>query len=804
MDKKTIQALEYNKILELLEKHATCPPGRLLCESLKPSSNFAEIVQSQEETSAALSRIRIKGNLNFGGVRQFGEVLKRLSIGSSLNIAELMHIKLLLENTGRAYNYGKSEDSLKNGGGPGIDEAGDNQAAEAFDALNTYFSSLKPLVTLKNEIAKCIISESEVSDNASPRLSELSRKQKNIELRMHSELQNVLNSHREYLMDSIITMRDGAYCLPIKAEFKNKVHGIVHDHSATGSTIFIEPMAIIRLNNELREIEIARNQEIEAILNSLSAQVSPYIDDINDNVKNMAHLDFVYAKAHLANAMSASMPVFNNNFYINIKEGRHPLISSTSVVPINISLGKDYSLLIVTGPNTGGKTVSLKTVGLFTLMGQAGLHIPAFEGSALAVFKSLYADIGDEQSIEQSLSTFSGHIKNIIDILKKADKNSLCLFDELGAGTDPTEGAALAIAILSHLHQKSSSVIATTHYSELKVFALNTKGVENACCEFDVETLRPTYRILIGIPGKSNAFAISRKLGLPEFIIDEAKRNLEEEAMSFEELISKIEQDKLTIEAEKKKIDNYKAEIERLKNSYEKKHKRIEEIRESILEKARREASDILSSAKETADTAISNINKLAAGAGMGSQLEKERGRLRESLKQIEKAPKAKSDKKQSLKVPKKLKLGESVYIHSLKLKGTVSSLPNDKGKFYVQMGILRSQVSINDVEVIEDTPKTQDKKYIGSKGGSLMKASHISPEINVIGMNVDEACLALDKYLDDALLSHLEQVRIIHGRGTGTLQRGIHAYLKKQSQVKSYQLAEYDDGGNAVTIVKF
>ena len=394
--------------------------------------------------------------------------------------------------------------------------------------------------------------------------------------------------------------------------------------------------------------------------------------------------------------------------------------------------------------------------------------------------------------------------KNIIDILKKADKNSLCLFDELGAGTDPTEGAALAIAILSHLHQKSSSVIATTHYSELKVFALNTKGVENACCEFDVETLRPTYRILIGIPGKSNAFAISRKLGLPEFIIDEAKRNLEEEAMSFEELISKIEQDKLTIEAEKKKIDNYKAEIERLKNSYEKKHKRIEEIRESILEKARREASDILSSAKETADTAISNINKLAAGAGMGSQLEKERGRLRESLKQIEKAPKAKSDKKQSLKVPKKLKLGESVYIHSLKLKGTVSSLPNDKGKFYVQMGILRSQVSINDVEVIEDTPKTQDKKYIGSKGGSLMKASHISPEINVIGMNVDEACLALDKYLDDALLSHLEQVRIIHGRGTGTLQRGIHAYLKKQSQVKSYQLAEYDDGGNAVTIVKF
>ena len=804
MDKKTIQALEYNKILELLEKHATCPPGRLLCESLKPSSNFAEIVQSQEETSAALSRIRIKGNLNFGGVRQFGEVLKRLSIGSSLNIAELMHIRLLLENTGRAYNYGKSEDSLKNGGGPGIDEAGDNQAAEAFDALDTYFSSLKPLVTLKNEIAKCIISESEVSDNASPRLSELSRKQKNIELRMHSELQNVLNSHREYLMDSIITMRDGAYCLPIKAEFKNKVHGIVHDHSATGSTIFIEPMAIIRLNNELREIEIARNQEIEAILNSLSAQVSPYIDDINDNVKNMAHLDFVYAKAHLANAMSASMPVFNNNFYINIKEGRHPLISSTSVVPINISLGKDYSLLIVTGPNTGGKTVSLKTVGLFTLMGQAGLHIPAFEGSALAVFKSLYADIGDEQSIEQSLSTFSGHIKNIIDILKKADKNSLCLFDELGAGTDPTEGAALAIAILSHLHQKSSSVIATTHYSELKVFALNTKGVENACCEFDVETLRPTYRILIGIPGKSNAFAISRKLGLPEFIIDEAKRNLEEEAMSFEELISKIEQDKLTIEAEKKKIDNYKAEIERLKNSYEKKHKRIEEIRESILEKARREASDILSSAKETADTAISNINKLAAGAGMGSQLEKERGRLRESLKQVEKAPKAKSDKKQSLKVPKKLKLGESVYIHSLKLKGTVSSLPNDKGKFYVQMGILRSQVSINDVEVIEDTPKTQDKKYIGSKGGSLMKASHISPEINVIGMNVDEACLALDKYLDDALLSHLEQVRIIHGRGTGTLQRGIHAYLKKQSQVKSYQLAEYDDGGNAVTIVKF
>lgn len=842
MDNKTIQALEYNKILELLKKYATCEPGKTLCEKLKPSSDFREVVQSQKETSAALDRIRIKGSLNFGNVRYFGESFKRLALGSPLNIPELMHIRLFLENTSRAYNYGKHNDNHPAGchdknaydtikdtyvttsktkekktnksnnynsdtadkGYYKTNNTDNTDDIEEFDAIDIYFSSLKPLTQIKNEIARCILSETEISDNASPRLFELVKQHKNVQSKMHTVLQSLLESHKEYLMDSIITMKDGAYCLPIRADFKNKVSGIVHDHSASGSTIFIEPMAVIRFNNELREIEIEKQQEIDNILEDLSSLIRPYIDDINENIKNMAHLDFVYAKAHLSDAMSASMPVFNDRFYINIKEGRHPLIPDNIVVPINISIGDDYSLLVITGPNTGGKTVSLKTVGLFTLMGQSGLHIPAFEGSSLPVFKNVYADIGDEQSIEQSLSTFSGHMKNIVDIIKKADRSSLCLFDELGAGTDPAEGAALAIALLSHLHKKGATVLATSHYSELKIFALNTPGIENACCEFNVETLRPTYRIIIGIPGKSNAFAISRKLGLPEYIIDEAKKNIEDENMSFEEILTKIEHDRFVIENEKKEINNYKAEIEKLKQTYEKKNSRIQEIRENILEKARLEAENILSLAKETADTTINNINKLTSAKGIGSELEKEREKLRESLKKLEKKPALKISKKNSAKKPKHLRCGDSVYVHSMNLKGTVSSLPNDKGKLYVQMGILRSQVSLDDIELIDDTPADNVKVYTGSKGASLMKASHISPEINVIGMNVDEACSALDKYLDDALLSHLKYVRIIHGRGTGALQKGIHAYLKKQPYIKSYHLAEYDDGGNAVTIVNF
>ena len=566
--------------------------------------------------------------------------------------------------------------------------------------------------------------------------------------------------------------------------------------------MFIEPIAVIRMNNELKSLAMDEKKEIEKILENLSLLAAQYIEPLRENAKTLIFLDFVYAKANLSKKMNASEPKFNSKHYINIKEGRHPLLDAKKVVPINISLGDTYDLLIITGPNTGGKTVSLKTVGLFTLMGQSGLHIPAFEGSELSVFTDVFADIGDEQSIEQSLSTFSGHMKNIVYILNHADANSLCLFDELCAGTDPTEGAALAISILSFLHRMQSRCIATTHYSELKVFALNEPGVENASCEFDVATLSPTYRILIGVPGKSNAFAIAGKLGLPDYIISEADTHLEKDAKDFEDLLTRLENDRQIIEKDKLSIQKYKREIEGLKRHYDKQEENLAARKEKILEEAKEAARKILEEAKETADDTIKNINKIASGAGLGSALEEQRTRLRESINKNTKTAGIKQNTVKAKK-PKELKLGDSVHVISLNLDGIVSSLPNQSGNFFVQMGILRSQVNISDVALVEE-PGNKPENKTRTRSSSMVKSATISTEINVIGKNVDEACSELDKYLDDALLAHLPGVRIIHGRGTGALQKGIHAYLKRQTFIKSYSLADFNEGGNAVTIVRF
>ena len=785
MNKKSLKILEYPKIIQLLVAHATSDPGRKLCQELLPLDQFEDIIHAQKETTDAVSRIRTRGGISFGNVKNIGEALKRLEVGSSLSILELLRIGSLLRNTAHARDYGVHEEE------------------DDLDSLEEYFRILDPIPALSKEISRCIIGEETIADEASPGLSKVRRQQKGILSRMHNELNSILNAHRDYLMDSVIAMRDGSYCLPVKSEFKNKVPGVVHDQSSTGSTVFIEPMAVIRMNNELRELEIQEKKEIEAILKSLSEQTAPFVENLRINQETLTHLDFVYAKANLSKSMTASEPIFNQMGWIHIKDGRHPLLDKNKVVPITVSLGKDYDLLIVTGPNTGGKTVSLKTVGLFTLMGQAGLHIPAFEGSELAVFSDVFADIGDEQSIEQSLSTFSGHMKRIVEILDQADSQSLCLFDELGAGTDPTEGAALAISILSFLHRMKARTMATSHYSELKVFALSTPGVENASCEFNVETLQPTYRILIGIPGKSNAFAISKKLGLPEYIIDEAKTHIAQDEQSFEELLVKLEQDRITMEKERLEIERYQKEIESLKRHYTLQDEKLDERKEKIINAAKEEAEAILSKAKETADSTIKNINKIASGAGLGKALEKERDTLRNSLKSVEKMEKKKKPKKSADKKPEKLQIGDTVHVFSMNLNGTVSTLPNDKGNFFVQMGILRSQVNIKDVERVQEKEPVLSPK-MPRRSSSMMKAAHISPEINVIGKNVDEACAILDKYLDDALLAHLDYVRIIHGRGTGALQKGIHAYLKRQSFVKSYHLAEYDDGGTAITIVTF
>lgn len=794
MNQKVLKTLEYHKIIEKLTEYAASEPGKRLCRELEPSSDFEEIVQAQAETADAVARVRQKGSVSFAGISDIGGSLKRLEIGSSLSIHELLAVSSLLTCAARAKNYGRRQES----------ELPD-------DSLDEMFRSLEPLTNINNEITRCIISEEEVADDASPGLRHVRRQMKITGDRVHTQLNAILNSSRTMLQDPVITMRDGRYCLPVKAEYKSSFQGMVHDQSATGSTLFIEPMAIIKLNNELRELEIREQKEIEMVLAALSMELVPYVETILINLKLLTKLDFIFARAALARHYNCSMPKFNKNGYIHIKDGRHPLLDPKKVVPINVYLGKDFDLLIVTGPNTGGKTVSLKTVGLFTLMGQSGLQIPAFDGSELAVFDEVFADIGDEQSIEQSLSTFSAHMTNIVRILEKADSHSLCLFDELGAGTDPTEGAALAIAVLSFLHNMKCRTMATTHYSELKVYALTTPGVENACCEFDVETLRPTYRLLIGIPGKSNAFAISQKLGLPDFIIQDAKSRLEEGDEAFEDLLASLEESRVTIEKEREEIASYKSEISRLKSRLEQKEERFDERKDKLIRNANEEAQRILREAKETADQTIRQINKLAQSSGVGKELEAERTKLREKLDKVDKNLSLKNEKGPKKTIsPKKLKIGDGVKVLTMNLNGTVSSLPNAKGDLYVQMGILRSLVNIKDLELLNEPAISgpgmdlMKKNNTGSGKIKMSKSFSVSPEVNLIGMTVDEAIPVLDKYLDDAYLAHLPKVRVVHGRGTGALKAGVHKHLKKLKYVKEFRLGDFGEGDTGVTIVTF
>ena len=798
MNQKALKTLEYDKIIVQLAEYASCESGKELCRRLVPSIDYDEIVTAQRETTDAVTRVRQKGGISFGGVKDIRASLKRLEVGSSLGIVELLSVSSLLTTAARAKSYGRHEDS---------------ELPE--DSLEQFFSVLEPLTPVNTEIRRCILSEEEVSDDASPGLHHVRRSMKNIHDKIHTQLNSILNSNRTYLQDAVITMRDGRYCLPVKSEHKSNVPGMVHDQSSTGSTLFIEPMAILKLNNDLRALEIQEQKEIEMVLADLSNPLVPYQDELLTDFEVLTRLDFIFAKAALSRHYQASEPRFNKKGIIHIKDGRHPLLDPSKVVPITVHLGRDFDLLVVTGPNTGGKTVSLKTVGLFTLIGQAGLHIPAFDGSELSVFDEVFADIGDEQSIEQSLSTFSAHMTNIVQILGQADSRSLCLFDELGAGTDPTEGAALAIAILSFLHNMKCRTMATTHYSELKVFALTTPGVENACCEFNVETLQPTYRLLIGVPGKSNAFAISSKLGLPDYIIEDAKTHLEAKDETFEDLLTHLEQNRVTIEKERIQIESYKMEVEKLKARLTQKEERLDERRDKMIRDAKEEAQRILRDAKDTADQTIRQINKLASESGVGKELEAERARIRGKLKEVDSSLSLKNqtkEPKQSID-PKKLKLGDGVRVLSMNLNGTVSSLPNSKGDLYVQMGILRSLVNLSDLELLNEQSVSgptlgsgngKKKTGSGSSSARMSKSFTISPEVNLIGMTTDEAIPELDKYLDDAYLAHLPSVRVVHGRGTGALKNAVHKHLKKLKYVKDFRLGVFGEGDTGVTIVTF
>ena len=789
MNNKTLIKLEFDKIISMLENEASSFRGKQLCRRLKPVTDLTKIDLLQEQTAAAFTRIIKKGRISFGDAAPVEESLKRLEIGGALNTAELLRICRLLSNTARAKSYGRHDTQ-----------------EDLADCLDIYFDGLEPLTPLSNEIERCIISEDEISDDASSALKHIRRSINNLNDRVHTTLSGLVNgSLRTYLQDALITMRGDRYCIPVKAEYRSQVQGLIHDQSASGSTLFIEPMAIVKLNNDLKELYVQEQDEIRKILASLSEEAAQYIEEIRTDYRSLTDLDFIFARGALALTMRASRPILNEEGRIRIREGRHPLLDQKKVVPITVSLGDEFSLLIITGPNTGGKTVSLKTVGLLTLMGQAGLHIPAGDRSEIAVFRQVYADIGDEQSIEQSLSTFSSHMTNIVSFLKKVDDRSLVLFDELGAGTDPTEGAALAIAILSHLHKRNIRTMATTHYSELKIYALSTPGVENACCEFDVESLRPTYRLLIGIPGKSNAFAISGKLGLPGYIIDDAKKRLSEQDVSFEDLLSDLEASRRTIEKEQAEIAAYKKEAETLKRQAVQKQEKLEEQRDRIIREANEKAYAILREAKEVADETIRNFHKFGKENISAAEMEKERERLRKKIKDTSASASLKTNKPKKTYKPSDFKLGESVKVLSMNLTGTIGSLPDARGNVTVQMGILRSQVNISDLEIIEEVSPYAPKRMNRTAKSKIKmsKSLSVSPEINLLGKTVDEAVAELDKYLDDALLSHLNSVRVVHGKGTGALRKGIHEYLRRQKHVKSYRLAEFGEGDAGVTIVE-
>ena len=788
MNQKALKTLEFDKIIHILTTHAASEGAKEMCRKLVPYDNINDVERAQRETADALRRVYRKGSVSFGGIRDIRGSLKRLEIGGILGMGELLQIMSLLETAGKIRQYGQRE-------------ADDTSR----DSLDESFEFLDPVPTLASEIRRCILADDEMADDASSALLQIRRSMRQMNDKVHNTLNSMVNgSARSYLQDPVVTMRDGRYCLPVKAEHRSQVPGMIHDQSSTGSTLFIEPMAVIKLNNDFKELLMKEQQEIEKILSVLSEKAAAVTEILAEDYRILTALDFIFARAMMAKDMKATRPIFNTDRQIHIKDGRHPLLDPKKAVPITVRLGDDFDLLIITGPNTGGKTVSLKTVGLFTLMGQAGLHIPAFEGSRLAVFDQVYADIGDEQSIEQSLSTFSSHMTTIVSILKEVTLNSLVLFDELGAGTDPTEGAALATSILDHLHRQGIRAMATTHYSELKVYALSTEGVENACCEFDVESLRPTYRLLIGIPGKSNAFAISSRLGLEDFLIEDAKKRINAQDVSFEDMMAELQDSRVKLLNEQEEITRYKSEIRTLRDALQKKQDRIDERKEKILSDAAAQANAILQEAKDYADETMKNFHKFGKASISVKDMEAERARLREKIKENDsRTAKAAPKPKKKLKAAA-LHIGDRVRVLSLNLEGTVSTLPNPKGDLFVQMGILRSQVNINDLEYIGEAENLQKGMTTGGGKLRMSKSAAVSTEINLIGMTVDEAIAHLDKYLDDAYLAHVPSVRIVHGKGTGALRTAVHQYLKRYKHVKTFRLGTFGEGDAGVTIAEF
>lgn len=792
MNKKALQTLEYPKILSQLAHYAVSSMGKDKARALTPSIDREEIQAFQRETSDAASMIIRKGGIPLGGLKDIRAALKRVRIGGILSMEELLHTADVLRVCHKVKSYARRENE-----------------EEGYSSLEPLFQNIQPLPHLEKEITRCIISEEEMADEASSALRDIRRKMKNLQERVKQQLHNIIHSSRykNMLQDSVVTIRNQRYCVPIKQEYRSSFPGMVHDQSATGSTVFIEPMAVVQMNNELKESQAQEAIEIEKILQELSAMVAENLDILESNLSLLTQLDFIFAKGQLSLHMRGSEPIFNNQGRIYIKKARHPLLNPETVVPIDIYLGKDFTTLVITGPNTGGKTVTLKTLGLFTLMGQSGLHIPAFDGSELSVFDEVFADIGDEQSIEQSLSTFSSHMTNIVNILEEVTDQSLVLFDELGAGTDPTEGAALAMSILQYLHQRQIRTVATTHYSELKVYALSTEGIENASCEFDVHTLRPTYRLLIGIPGKSNAFAISRRLGLPEYIINDAKEFLEHEDVHFEDVITDLEISRKAVLAEQERAARYRKEVEGLKVQIEDQKQKIQQQKDKILREAREQARQELQEAKDEADRMIQEMRKSFKEHQLTlsqKRLEEGRAGIREKLEEVEgKLAQNIFVKKNFRKPLTNVQPGQEVFLPSFNQRGSVLTLPDDKGEVMVQVGIIKMKIHLSQLTLSDTSAENKKTSYSIRTAGVKSKAQNISSELDVRGEMVEEAIENVDKYLDDVYLSKLPQVTIIHGKGTGALRQAIQQHLKRHPLVKSYRLGKFGEGESGVTIIE-
>ena len=783
---KALKVLEYDKIIEMLLDLTQGELARDLVENLEPSNDIDEIRRMQEETSEAYRVLVRYGDIDYSAASHIKHLVSKASLGSMLFIEDLYDImqNIFLVSSIKRYLKTSIEDENLN-----------------LNHLRKLYDSLASLDDLKKKLSMTIVSRDEVADSASSTLRSIRRSKKLKNQAIEDKLNSYITSDKtkKYLQDAIVTMREGRYVIPVKNEYRSSVEGMIHDISQKGSTVFIEPMAVVKLNNELRELENEEKKEIERILYELSSEVSEYKAYLETNEEALKSISFIFARARLAREMRATEPILNDKGYVNLKNARHPLIPKDKVVPTTLELGDEYTSLIITGPNTGGKTVSLKTVGLITLMAKSGLNIPCDNNSSVAVFDRVFADIGDEQSIEQSLSTFSSHMKNIVHIVENAEYNDLVLFDELGAGTDPTEGAALAISILKLFRERRIRTMATTHYSQIKFYALTSEGVKNASMEFNVDTLSPTYRLIIGVPGKSNAFEISRRLGLDQSIIDSAKELLNENDTRFEDVLKAIEEDRTEIENKRIKINEESEEIERLREKLESKNKKLEEKQEAIINKAKEEAREIVKKAKNESAFIIEELKDISS-----LSKKEDRRRLQEAKDYLrdledENRLKIKDNKKRTKEIPKDIKLGESVRIISIDKFGEVETLPDEKGDLNIQVGIMSVRSNIKDIERSESKEEVKAEKK--TRSINKAKSKNISSEINLIGRTVDEAIILLDKYLDDVYLARLKEVRIIHGKGTGTLRDAIRKYLQNSKHVIEYREADYTEGGSGATV---